>query len=250
MLYITSTRLMLESEQAVRDHARRGEEIPRRVCSQLLANESRYSEWYGRHEIKMRGVANAERRDPQVLMLRGVAIEQVHRTAVVDYLRLGGVTGRDRDLTLAMFHGAGDARDAALAEHRAYLLAASTHVCTQDLLGLVGDREGVELVRRYELAYRQYFAMYCDRERARAHGKAYLLESLLPEVRTVAERLRQFIVGANFRPTEPRHVDGDRLGPQPVRTAAPAPTPRDLLRAGPRSAGPPADQWARTRWAR
>jgi hypothetical protein len=251
MLYITSTRLMLESEQAVRNHARCGEEVPQRVCSQLLANEPRYSEWYVGHEREMRSVANARRRDPQLMMLRNVAVEQVHRTAVVDYLRLGRITGREREQTLALFHGGGDPREAALAEHRTYLLAASTHVCTKDLLELTGDREGLDLVRRYELAYRQYFAMLCDRSLARQAGKIYVLESLLPDVKNVADRLRRVIIGSNVSAMEPRRVAGDDWRPaSPARTLERAPAPLDLPRAGPRAAVLPADRTAKTRTAR
>ena len=251
VLYITSARLMLESEQAVREHARSGDEIPQRVCSQLLASRPRYSEWQARHEIKMRNVANARHRDPQVLGLRGVLIEQVHRTAVVDYLRLGGVTGRAREQTLALFHGVSDPHDAALAEHRTYLLAASTQVCTRDLLDLVGDREGLDLVHRYELAYRQYFAMFCDRERTLAAGKAYFLDALLPEVKIVADRLRLQIVGAQIRPMDSRREVGDALHrASPARKPARAPAPRGRAPGGPLSAALPASRKAKTRTAR
>ena len=119
-------------------------------------------------------VADARLRDPQVLQLRSIAIEQVHRTAIVNYLRHGRITGAARDQTIALFHGISDVRDATLAEHRNYLLAASTQVCTHELLDLVGDREGHKLVRRYELAYAQYFAMFCDRARALQRRQALL----------------------------------------------------------------------------
>ena len=199
----------------------------------------------------MRNVANARHRDPQVLGLRGVAVEQVHRTAIVDYLRLGGVTGHARNQTLALFHGVNDPRAATLAEHRTYLLAASTQVCARDLLELVGDREGLDLVRRYELAYHQYFAMFCDRERTRDAGKMYFLDALLPEVKLVADRLRLQIVGAQLRPMDPRRALGDALHKaSPARTPARAPAPRDREPGRPLSAALPASQRAKTRTAR
>jgi hypothetical protein len=250
MLYITSARLMLESEQAVRDHAYYGDEIPRRVCSQLLASGPRYSEWHARHETKMRGVANARRREPQVLLLRAVAIEQVHRTAVVDYLRLGHVTGPAREQTLALFHGVSDQRAAALAEHRTYLLAASTRVCTNELLNLVGDREGQSLVHLYEQAYRQYFAMFCDGARARAAGKTYLLDALLPEVKTESDRLRLQIIGTHLRPMERRSMGASLQHSSSARTPARAEAPPDLPRAGLRSAALPAGRTPKSRTAR
>jgi hypothetical protein len=241
---------MRESEDAVRENAGSGEEIPQRVCSQLIAKPPRYSEWHALHERKMQTVADVRLREPQVLQLRGIAMEQVHRTAVVNYLRLGRVTGAARDQTLALFHGLSDVRDATLAEHRNYLLAASTQVCTHELLGLVGDREGLRLVRRYELAYTQYFAMFCERERAAQKGKRYRLESLLPEVRGVADRLRIRIVGAPL-PIGPRRSAADIAHSEPTaRRPAQAVKLRDRSSGGPRAGSQPATRLARSRTAR
>ena len=60
-----------------------------------------------------------------------------------------------------------DPRESVITEHRNYLLAASTQFCAADILEMIGDKHGLELVRRYELAYNQYFGMFCDRARAR-----------------------------------------------------------------------------------
>ncbi len=241
MLYITSTRLMRESEDAVREHAYSGEEVSRRICSQLLANEPRYGEWHARHEVKMRFVAHPRRRDPQIQALRTVAVEQVHRTALVNYVRQGRITGAARDRALGLFHGIADVRDAALAEHRSYLVAASTQVCAYDLLGLVGDGEGLTLIRRYELAYGQYFAMFCEREIARQVKASYLLGFLLPEVKDVADRLRLRIVGARLKPADPRRSPGGVVpGLWPPRMPVRAAAPRDPAPAAPRFAGQPA----------
>lgn len=232
VLYITSTRLMRESEDAVREHASSGDEVPRRVCSQLLANEPRYGEWHALHEAKMRNVASPRRRDPQVQALRAVAVEQVHRTALVNYLRHGRITGDARERALGLFHGISDVRDATLAEHRSYLLAASTQLCAHDLLELVGDAEGLGLIRRYELAYEQYFAMFCEQAVARQNGRSYLLGSLLPEVKDVADRLRLRIVGSQLRAMEPRRGPGAVMhGASLARMPARAATPRDHGRA-------------------
>ena len=251
MLYITSTRLMRESEDAVREHAGSGEEISRRVCSQLLANQPRYGEWHAVHEAKMRNVASPRRRDPQIQALRAVAVEQVHRTALVNYLRQGRITGSARERALGLFHGISDVRDATLAEHRSYLLAASTQVCAQDLLELVGDGEGLALVRRYELAYGQFFGMFCERAVALQTGRNYLLGSLLPEVKDVADRLRLRIVGARPGATEPRRAAGGVVpGVWLPRMPARAATPPNRARAVLPVAAQPATRSARSRTAR
>jgi hypothetical protein len=198
MLYITTTRLMLESERVVQDTALVGEEIPRRACSQLIADRPRYSQWHSHHELRMDGVAKTRRREPAVERLRALAVEQVHKTALVSYLRDGRVVGSARDRTLRLFYGPADIRDATLVEHRNYLLAASTQLCAHDLLGLVGDDEGLALIRTYELAYHQYFSLFCERGRAAQAGESYLLGSLLPEVKGTADRLRQRILGTRL----------------------------------------------------
>jgi len=191
MIYLTRARLMLESEQAVVGRASSDEEVPRRVCSQLLADGSRYLLWHVRHEAHMGAVAGARKRERQIMSLRSLSIEQVHRTALVRYLRDQRITGAARDQTLRDFHGITDTRESTIVEHRNYLLAASTQFCAADILEMIGDRQGIELLRRYELAYTQYFGMFCERARARQMGTPYLLAALMPEVRGAADRMRE-----------------------------------------------------------
>jgi hypothetical protein len=203
MIYLTQARLMLESERIVLDRAKSDEEIPKRVCGQLLADGARYVLWHARHETHMNLVANARRRERQIMSLRTVSIEQIHRTALVRYLRDHRVTGTARDLTLREFHGIMDPRESAIAEHRNYLLAASTQFCAADILEMIGDKHGLDLVRRYELAYNQYFGMFCEQARARQTGKTYMLEMLLPEVREASQRLRGRILDTRRVPPLP-----------------------------------------------
>jgi hypothetical protein len=194
---------MLESEQTIRDRAYTGDEIPRRVCSQLLADVPRYALWHSRHERRMNGVSSARLRERQIMALRSVSIEQIHRAALVRYLRDHQIKGAARELTLREFYGVADARDSVIAEHRNYLLAESTQLCAADILDLVGDRRGVQLVRNYELAYGQFFSMFCEQARAARTGHRYLLATLLPEVRESAERARLRILDSQLLPVRP-----------------------------------------------
>jgi hypothetical protein len=215
VLYITHTRLMLESEHAVRQHARSPDEIPHRICSQLLADPGRYSHWYSRHDVAMGNVAHARRRERQLLRLRSVAVEQVHRTALVRYLRDHRIVGAARDQTLRTFNRLSDAENTVLAEHRGYVIAASTQLCATDLLALIGDERGEDLIRSYELAYGQYFAMFCGRARARQMGEPYLLSALLPEVKAAAERMRRRALDAQSLGGRPVSLLGTRLPAAP-----------------------------------
>src|SRR6185295_18730697 len=166
---------MTESERAVDEGARFGDAEPRRVCSQLLAEPLRYTLWHGRHEIRMGAVAHAHARERQILALRAFALEQIHRAALVRYLRDYRVVGVQRTQTLREFHGIVDQRDATLTAHREYVLAASSQVSATELLQLVDDRCGAELLGDYERAYGQFFSMFCESARAHQNRESYLL---------------------------------------------------------------------------
>ncbi|HVS24932.1 MAG TPA: hypothetical protein VMU03_14485, partial [Gammaproteobacteria bacterium] len=189
-MYLTHAWLMSKSERSLRRHASASEGLPRRVCGQLLADRARYALWQVRHDGHMSVVASARLRVPQILSLRALSVEQIHRAALVSYLQKRSVEGAAREQTLREFHGVMDPREAALVEHRNYLLAASTQFCVADMLEMIGDREGLELLHDYELAYAQYFAMFCERARARQADASYLLSALMPEVHDNAERIR------------------------------------------------------------
>jgi hypothetical protein len=181
---------MSESEQAVRRRASAGDDPPSQVCRQLLLDPARYALWRVRHDGHMTVVASARLRVPQILSLRALSVEQIHWAALMSYLRKRRVEGAAREQTLREFHGVMDSREAALVEHRVYLLAASTQFCSADILERIGDREGLGLLHDYELTYAQYFAMFCERARARRAGASYLLAALMPEVHDNAERIR------------------------------------------------------------
>jgi hypothetical protein len=201
---------MLESEQAINEHASHGAPVIRRVCTQLLSEPTRYVRWHVRHEQRMVVVADMRRRQRQVLALRAFSLEQIHGSALVRYLRDYHVVGAARDRTLQEFFGVADSRDAALMAHRDYVLAASSQVCANDLLALANDDHGVELLNDYENAYAQFFSMFCESARAKQDGQPYLLEGLLPEVRVVAANLRRRILEGDSRrtprPQQSRHV--------------------------------------------
>jgi hypothetical protein len=199
VLYFSHTRLMLESEQAINDNATNGPVLARRVCAQLLSQPMRYGLWRVRHEERMGAVSDARLRQRQVLALRAFALEQVHGSALVRYLRDYSVVGEARDRTLRDFFGVADSRGAALMAHRDYLLAASSHICAVELLDLASDRRGVELLTEYEQTYGQFFSMFCESSRAKRSGESYMLASLLPEVRMAAESLRRRILEGDSR---------------------------------------------------
>lgn len=200
MIYLTRTRLMRESERTVYETASRGEPLARGICSQLLADQVRYYVWRSRHENRMEPVASLRRRELQLVELRRASIELVHRAALVKYLRDYHVRGTARDGVLREFYGALDAREAAILEHRNYLIAASSQICATELLELADDRKGVEQIELYESAYSQYFGLFCARTRAEQLGAPFMLDDLIPEVHGAAERLRLRILSGYLLP--------------------------------------------------
>jgi hypothetical protein len=225
---------MIESERTVNDQAAHGEEVPRRVCTLLLAKPTRYLQWHAHHEGRMSVVAGAYRRERQLLTLRTFALEQVHRTALVRYLRDHRVVGTAREQTLREFHRIMDPEESALVEHRNYVLAASSQLCATDLLELAGDQGGLELLSNYELAYGQFFSMFCEYSRARQNGRPYLLASLLPEVRGTVRRLHARILDRESLPAAPvsRSPRPVRIRTSPPTDASPAPSSTPSVAGG------------------
>ena len=211
MIYLTHKRLMVESEQTVATGAREGDEVPRRVCSQLLSDAERYSMWQVRHGRRMLSVAECKKRDRQILALRAVHLEQIHCTALVNYLRKHGITGAARDLTFREFYGVMDPRRAALVEHRGYLLSVPSQLSAHELLKLVGDRRGLELMQAYQGTYGQYFGMFCDRSRATRNQATYILNEFIADAKQEADVLRKRILGGDLLPPPPLAIKSYRL---------------------------------------
>jgi hypothetical protein len=200
LIYLTHARLMTESENTVREYANGDRGISQRVCDQLISSEQRYSLWFARHDRRMGTVADRKQRERQIITLRAVAVEQIHRTALVRYLRDYQITGTARDQTLTEFYGVLDPQRATVAEHKSYLIAASSQLCAFELLEMTGDRRGLVMLDRYQTAYDHYFSMFCDRARAARNGAPYLLDVLIPDTKMGADALRIRIVSGQLLP--------------------------------------------------
>lgn len=191
---------MRESERTIRERACGPEESVAAICRRVLTDRARYAIWHARHEKHMQTVARQQRRDDQILALRAVSLQQIHRTALVRVVRERGITGAARDTLLREFYGVLDPREAAITEHRNYLDAASTAICVAELLSLADDDDGVLLLKRYETAYHEYFGMFCDRSRVSRGNQRGLVDALLPEMRMEAEGLRRRVLAGEALP--------------------------------------------------
>jgi hypothetical protein len=83
-------------------------------------------------------------------------------------------------------------------------------MCAAGLLELAGDAHGVELIGRYERAYSQYFGMFCERAVRTEARQRYLLGELLPEVKEIASRLLERILGSDLMLSRPAAVEPRR----------------------------------------
>jgi hypothetical protein len=205
---------MRESERTVYETATHGKAPERGICRQLVSDPARYSHWYARHEHCMRLVGRLLRRESQLLELRRVCVEQLHRAALVRYLRDCHASSEERDSTLRLFYGVTDPYEAAVLEHRDYLVAASSQLCATALLTLAGDTYGVELIRRYETAYAQYFSVFCELGGTKGAGEGCLLGDLLPEMKDAATALRLRIVGGHVIPSRTTTFTVPRRAPR------------------------------------
>jgi hypothetical protein len=195
---------MRESESSVHEHAQFGTGDSHSACQQLVSRQPRYTLWMSRQDREMMAIAAATRRERQLTSLRALAVQQIHRAALVRHLRANEITGKDRNLLLQEFYGPRDPECAVLTEHRNYILAASSQVAASDLLELTGDRYGIRLISQYQSDYGLYFAMHCDRVRAVRYGKSYLLENLIPEVKDQATRVRKMLLSGDRLPIRVR----------------------------------------------
>lgn len=193
---------MDESERTVHAGAAREEGAVQRVCRQVVSDDVRYRFWLTRHEPSMTQVAHSKHRREQIIQLRRNAIQQVHKTALVRYLRDYRITGKDRALTLAEFHWVTDTLQAAITEHNIYLMSASTGYCAEALLAMVEDKHGLEMIQNYRETYGQFFAMYCGRARARRRGRRYLLSGLIPELQLNAAKAREELLAGHCMPPQ------------------------------------------------
>jgi hypothetical protein len=191
---------MRESENSVQETASFGPEVAQRICANLLADRPRYATWVASQDWRMWRVARGKQRERQLIDLRLAATEQIHRAALVGYLRDNNIVGRERSVVLREFYGPLDSACAILAEHRSYTRAVSSRLCAIDLLTLSHDSFGVRLIGDYEHEYAIWFAMHCDRARAISEGRRYLLASLMPDVRANAASLRTRLLAGERLP--------------------------------------------------
>lgn len=184
---------MDESEQALYAAAQQGSGTDSRIARQVTGDAKSLGLWESLHAELVRPVAEQNARTPQVLALRDAEVRLVHRRALIEHVREVQLRGRDRERLFEVFYGPREFQDAVLAEHRQYMLAVSSRVSTDHLIGLMSDPVSKKLLADYETVYTRYFDLYCYVVGSEDRASADAARHLMTGARQEAERLRRRI---------------------------------------------------------
>jgi hypothetical protein len=192
----TFVQLMTESERALwkTDSQPDYYKVP---ISRLLDEGNQYGLWEATHSRQMRIVAHCALHADQVMELRKLAVQLIHRRGLVDHLRTCNIHGDHRRQLFNVFYGCTDHREAVMAEYRQYVVAAASGYCAEVLLDALNDADGCRLVERYRFLYAQYFQIFSQYSCAEFCGESELAAALKPpmlEHRSYANLVRRQIL--------------------------------------------------------
>lgn len=153
--------LMRESEQALNDAAAGKKARDKRIAQHVLGDSKLLRLWESRHAELIVPVAAPRARPSQVINLRHLEVQLLHRRALIRSIRKLGILGEDRDKLFSTFYGPRDTSNAILTEHRQYTLAVSSRVSADHLIDVMEDPVSVHLLRMYTDLYSLYFETYC-----------------------------------------------------------------------------------------
>ena len=150
--------LMQRSELILADAASNGAPNDKLFARRLIEDVSNYRRWETQHGSLMRVVAAQSRLQPQIHILKKVALSMVHRKAPFEYLKDRHITGPARHRLISVLYGKRDYADSLVREHLAYLMSAASYLCAGYLLGTSLQSPGFdESVALYQHQYNEYF---------------------------------------------------------------------------------------------
>ena len=210
VLYITSTRLMLESEHAVREHAATATRYRSAFArSYSPANRATRSGRLARAQDAQRGQCAAPRPASARVARRRRRASASHRGRRTTCVSAGSRAAR-ASKRWPLFHGVSDPR-AAIARRASQLSPRRVDAGLHPRLARArrrprGSRPRPPLRARLRVNTSRCFATASGRCR---RARRIFSTRLLPEVKTVADRLRLQIVGAQLRPIGPKRAVAD-----------------------------------------
>ena len=186
-------RLMDESEQALREAAKLAPARESRIARETLHDPRMHRLWEDTHAELVRPIAETSRRNRQVIELRELDVQLIHKRALIDHIRRQQLIGRDRERMFAAFYGPKDTRNAILIEHRKYTLAVSSNVSANHLIRVMSDPVGVQLIKQYEAMYTKYFELYGFSILAEDTAWSDALKPMMQDLRQKTMQLRKRI---------------------------------------------------------
>jgi len=201
---ISHSRLMEESELCVVEAAKFGTPAQMLVASRLISHPQTFQRWEAEHAQLMRGVSSHTYLHRQVVALRSMALTQLHRKAVFEYLQERSLTLSQRRRLMTMFHSMQDYTSSLIAEHTNYLRGASSYWCSHHLARrLMKDGVFAEPLQLYEQRYTDYFRVFCDVELAETDQEKRALEpmrALQPLLKKQLVEARREILSMAYSP--------------------------------------------------
>lgn len=184
-------RLMQESEQALENAASDSSCTTARIANQVLTDVKMHRLWEARHAELLLPVAEHDKRNPQIFELRRLETQVLHRSSLISYINQYKVIGERRRRLFAAFYGPRELTDAILIEHRQFVLAKSSELSADHLLGIMHDPTSEMLLQNYSAAYENYFSMYCYFACARDSVMASAVGSAMQDAQRRVDSMRQ-----------------------------------------------------------
>jgi hypothetical protein len=201
---VSQARLMEESELCMAEAAEFGTPVQMVVATRLRAHPQMYRRWESEHFQLMRRVSCHTHIHRQAISLRSIALNQLHRKAVFEYLQDRQLTQTQRHRLMAMFHSLKDYTASVVFEHGNYLRGASSYWCSHHLARrLMKDGVFAEPLQLYQERYTDYFRVHCDVELAETEREKEAVEPmrlLQPLLKMQLAEARREILTMPYRP--------------------------------------------------
>jgi len=134
---ISSSILMDVSELRIEYMRWSGSATERQVVNRLFETPSSYCHWESYHAGLMRTVGDGGSRKGQLLTMRRLRFQLIHRQALFEFLRESTATDKQRKALFSVLHGTQDYARAVVAEHGRFLQSNSSLYCADHLAGSI-----------------------------------------------------------------------------------------------------------------
>lgn len=161
-----------------------GTQNERQLVNRLFETPSSYCQWESYHAGLMRTLGSDSTRKGQLMTMRRLRFQLIHRQALFEFLRENSVTGRQRNALFDVLHGTQDYAKAVVAEHARFLQSNSSLYCADHLAySIMRDLRFSSGLERYRKSYLEYFGHHCNWILAESAGREFTLQCLIPDLK-------------------------------------------------------------------